>query len=150
VIAGAANPCLRFRLAPSNRLKYLYAGFIFAVGCAAWLLVAPRLGSLPAALVAGMAVAWLAWRAGIAVTQAPCGLIAHAAGTVSLIDGTRPRHTTQLDGLVQWPGMLMLSLVHGAGGREMVLVMSDSLAPAQFRALAAWSRRQSMRADAGL
>jgi len=145
VIEGAADPHVRFRLAPSQRLKYLQTGFICAVACAIWLLVAPRLGGLFAAAAVGLAVVWLAWRVGVASIQAPCGLIAQSAGSLSLIDGTRPLYATQLDGLVQWPGMLVLSLAHGSGGCETILVMSDSLDPAQFRALAAWSRRHAGR-----
>jgi len=149
VIEGAADPPVRFRLAPSQRLKYLQAGFICAVAGAIWLVAVPRLGGLPAAAVVALAVVWLAWRAGVASIQAPCGLIAQSAGSLSLIDGTRPLYATQLNGLVQWPGMLVLSLAHGSGGRETLLVMSDSLGPAQFRALAAWSRRHAGR-DAAL
>ena len=141
MIEGTAVAPLRFRLVPSQRLKYLQAGFICAVASTVWLLAAPRLGDLLAVAMVGLAVSWLAWRAGVVSIRAPCGLIAQSAGSLSLIDGTRPLDTTQLDSLVQWPGMLVLSLAHGGGGRETVLVMSDSLSPAQFRALAAWSRR---------
>ena len=144
---GAADVPLRFRLAPSQRLKYLQAGFICAVASTVWLLAAPRLGGLSAVALVGLAVLWLAWRAGVASIRAPCGLIAQSAGSVSLINGTRPRCAAQLDSLVQWPGMLVLSLAHGGGGREMVLVMSDSLDSAQFRALAAWGRRHAGRLD---
>lgn len=148
MIAGAIDPRLRFRLAPSKRLKYLQAGFTGAAGWAVWLLIAPRLGGSPAAAAAGLTVVWLAWRAGIASMQAPCGLIMHAAGAVKVVDGTRPGRVAQLGGFVHWPGLLALELVHGARVRHPVLVMSDSLDAAQFRALTAWSRRHDRRKDA--
>jgi hypothetical protein len=146
VSAGTADPHMRFRLACSKRLKYLQAGFICAAGSAIWLVAAPRLGVWFAAGTAGLTVVWLAWRVCLADLQAPCALVAQAAGDVSLRSGTRVARTLQLAGYVQWPGFLVLELAPATGRRESVLVMSDALDPTQFRALAAWGRRHGKRA----
>lgn len=143
--AMTGEASLRLRLATSRRLRGLQAGFICAAGCAAWLVVAPRLGVLPAAAAVLVAVAWLAWRAGIACAQRPCAVVLQAAGGIALVDGTRPVRERQLAGLVQWPGLLALEWVPEAGSQAALLVLSDELERGQFRALAAWSRRHQRR-----
>jgi len=133
----------RVRLACSVRLRCLQACLVLALCLAVWLVVAPRWGRSAAVLVTVLTATGLVWRAGLDSRRRPDGLMLYPDGLLERLDGTAPWRSGRPLGLLQWPGMLALTVRYDDGGAETVLALSDALDAEAFRGLAAWARRHT-------